>query len=645
MADIDAYVQQSPTEKQADRTTRPWLARVQKACKATNRTCEVVVSATLIANIVIVFSSVIDRIITGSSLLWSDSLTEVLLSIVAFLGGVTGLYGDEHVRMGGLRSRVGPRARSELDSIVALLMCCYVLVLAWQSVSLASAHNLGTFPQVGWPTNVIYIPLAVGAVLLFLLSLVKLVEEVINYIPWTGLLILAVLAGVTWYVLPWIQEFDPLGSLIAAMVVLFAGVVIGLPIAMSMGIAASAGILLGNGLSLDQVPLAMTDQVINLDMIALSFFVIVGIVFAAAGVGQRLNDVVSLATRRIPGGDRLSGIISMFLFSGLSGSKIADVAAVAPSFMDQDAADDRDEDTRSEMCGVLSASAVMGEAVPPSNVMLVLGAVTTVSTGALFLAGIVPAILVGACIAALVVVRGRRRAQRADVPVAAAKSRRVSLRVAWDSVPALIGLVVVVGGILSGIATPAESSAVAVIYGIVIALGLYRIGLRALSDAIIRAARLAGMLLFLISSSGALSSFVTSSGLGQYIADAAKAMNGHAYLFLALTIVLLIVMGSVFEGVAAIIVLAPLLVPLAAKFDVNAVQYCVLLLLSMGIGAFIPPFGMGYYATCAILKVAPNKVISKVGIYMAGALVGICVVAMVPSIALALPHLLHVSTH
>jgi tripartite ATP-independent transporter DctM subunit len=405
----------------------------------------------------------------------------------------------------------------------------------------------------------------------------------------------------------------------------------------------------------------MNNSVITFTMIAVPFFILVGGLLGVEGVSTRMMRIMKRLAARLAGGERVAAIIGMFVFAGMSGSKMADIAAVAPAFRtsDEDVTGEvaelraarSDETTASvattgpEVASIFNASAVMGETIPPSISMLVLCSITTVSASALFAGGLLPACLIGLCLSTLAVgraVRSRRKSSAlppTGQPSAAAPNRHVIYDVI-QAIPILGALLIIAVPIVGGYATPSEASAIAVVYTFLVVCVIYRVKPRSLLTAINRSARLAGMLLFVIACAGAFSWLLTSAGITQEIVRFASAIGNARIPFILLSIVMLAVLGSVFEGMPALLIFGPVFVPEAAQLGINVVQYSVVFLMSLGVGAFIPPLGVGYYASCAITGVDPDKAVKPTYIYMSAAVVGIILVGFVPGVTTYLPHLL-----
>jgi tripartite ATP-independent transporter DctM subunit len=288
-----------------------------------------------------------------------------------------------------------------------------------------------------------------------------------------------------------------------------------------------------------------------------------------------------------------------------------------------------------EGAAVLAASAAMGETIPPSLGLLVLGSISTLSMGALFTAGIVPAAVIAVCLMALIFLRAGR-AKRVRRPRASLAEMR---RSGVSAILPLLMPVMLYVGVRTGVATPTEISAVAVAYGIVLAVLVYRaLGLRDFGRMISKASTLSGMILFILAAASAFTWVLSAAQVPQGLVFAIESWHAGPVAFLVISCLALVALGSLLEGLPAVLILAPLLLPIAAKVGVNQLHYAIVLLVAIGIGAFLPPLGVGFYVACSVAgtKIGPTS--RAMLPYALVLLVGLFIVAFVPWFTLALPN-------
>ncbi|MGI4801613.1 MAG: TRAP transporter large permease, partial [Janthinobacterium lividum] len=307
-----------------------------------------------------------------------------------------------------------------------------------------------------------------------------------------------------------------------------------------------------------------------------------------------------------------------------SGSKAADMAAVAPVLFPEMK---RRGARPGELVALLSGSGAMSETIPPSLVLITIGSVTGVSIASLFTAGLLPALVLAVALGVLAWCRsgaddctGLVRARPREV----ARSFIVAL-------PAIALPFIIRAAVTEGIATATEVSTLGVVYAILAGLVVYRcFDWRRIYPMLVGTAALSGAILLIIGTATSMAWALTQSGFAHALVTAISGMPGGRYGFLAASVVAFAVLGSVLEGIPAIVLFGPLLFPAARVVGVNEVHYAVVVVLSMGIGLFAPPFGVGFYTACAIGKVDPDQAMHHMWPYIAVLLAAVFLVAALP---------------
>jgi tripartite ATP-independent transporter DctM subunit len=353
------------------------------------------------------------------------------------------------------------------------------------------------------------------------------------------------------------------------------------------------------------------------------------------GMAKRMIDAVQEWVGHWSGGLLIAEVVGMYVFSGVSGSKGADMATVG-SVMKQPLRDYGYPAT--ESVAVLAAAAAMGETIPPSLALLVLGSITTLSIGSLFVAGIIPAAVVALCLMTLIHFQARRsNAKR----LPRASLRQVATAGLGGILPLLMPVILFVG-ILLGIGTPTEVSSFAVIYGIVLAGLVYReLGAREFLRCIIDCAAISGMILFILAAASSFSWVLTVAYLPQRLVEILTSVHESQWLFMLGSILLLIVVGSILEGLPALLILAPILMPIAGQVGISPLHYGIVLLIAMGIGLFMPPIGIGFYVSCAVCETTIEKSTRAMIPFLVVLFLGLLLVALVPWFTLFLPAAFH----
>ena len=366
-------------------------------------------------------------------------------------------------------------------------------------------------------------------------------------------------------------------------------------------------------------------------LLAIPFFMLAGTLMEVTGMAKRMVDMVQQWVGHWTGGLLIAQIVGMYIFSGVSGSKAADVATVG-SVMKAPLRQYGYPPT--ESVAVLAAAAAMGETIPPSLALLVLGSITTLSVGSLFVAGIIPATVLAIVLIAAVVIRSRLNGFHKGPPFSLSRA----LGSVLPAIPALLVPVIVIGGIVGGFASPTESASLAVVYAFAVALFVYHaIGWRTCWTALRDATLIAGMILFMIAASNLLSQAIVTDGLGRTLAMEFGALKSPI-VFLFVSMLVMVVIGIVLEGLPAILIAAPILLPVAIRFGIEPLQYGIVLCVAMGIGVFMPPVGIGYYVACAIGNAPVNATMRPSLTYMMFIVMGLMVVILFPQLTVWLPH-------
>jgi tripartite ATP-independent transporter DctM subunit len=317
----------------------------------------------------------------------------------------------------------------------------------------------------------------------------------------------------------------------------------------------------------------------------------------------------------------------MYLVSGISGSKAADMAAIAPVLFPEMR---KRGEKEGEMLALLAATGAQTETIPPSIVLITIGSVTGISIAALFAGGLVPALVLAVLLCFVVWWRNRKvdvtGLQRASWN-AVGKSFLVAL-------PALALPFIIRAAVVEGVATATEVSTIGIAYTILAGALIYReLDFRKLWPALVDTAALSGAILLIIGTATGMAWALTQSGFSRQLAQAMAQLPGGTASFIAVSILAFIVLGSVLEGIPAIVVFGPLLFPIAKQMGVNDVHYSMVVVLAMGIGLFAPPFGVGYYAASAISRVSPSAGIRPILGYIVALVVGTIIVAAVPGLS------------
>jgi tripartite ATP-independent transporter DctM subunit len=596
-----------------------------------DRAGEIVILGALLGEVAVIFLNVVCRSLFDVSILWTEEVARIALAVLAFVGGVVAYRRGYHTILRVLLNRLRPGPRRVCLAMTELLVLgLAVLVFVLALIATAAAWSEET-PILELPGGVFGLPLVISMPLLALYAVGNLWRTEREAVGVAVLLLLGILAAAIVTQPAWSGWLTSDGAVSLSIVLLLLSSIIGLPIGFALLLATACYFWLTGTVPMFALAQKLVDGTSNFVLLALPFFIFAGLIMERGGISLRLVQFVHTLVGHLRGGLLQVVVVSMYLVSGLSGSKTADVAAVG-TVMRQMLARQRYD--ASEATAVIAAAAVMGDTVPPSIGILVLGSITQLSIAALFIGGIIPASVIGVCLMVLIYLRARRH----NLPREPRARVATMLRAAVGAILPLSMPTVLFGGILGGIATPTEVSSFAVVYGLLLSTFVYRaMDGRALLRAAIDSASLAGMILFILAAAASFSWALTVAYVPQRLVMLLQGLHGSRTIFLIGSIVLLMVTGMLLEGLPALNILAPMLVPMAGQFGLSGLHYGMVLLIAMGLGAFLPPLGVGFFVCCAVMGTNLEQASRAMLPYLLVLLIGLLIVAFVPWFTLVLP--------
>jgi tripartite ATP-independent transporter DctM subunit len=575
----------------------------------------------LVAEIVLLIIGVIARYVFQAPQVWVDELTSLLFLWLSMLGAVLALRAGSHMRMTALISRTRGFTRQALETLpvaaAALFLVC-VLQPALRYVQNEQVVGLSTIDiSLAWRAAAMPAGLA-----LMLLSIVLRARRP-TLAEAAGFLALVAVAGVLFMLRPTFLKLGTLNLLVFFLGIAGATVLSGIPIAFSFGLATLGYLGLSTRIPVSVLISRMDAGMSHPVLLSIPLFVFLGLLIEMTGLAAVIITFLSNLLGHVRGGLSYVLIAAMYLVSGISGSKAADMAAIAPALFPEMV---KRGIPRGELVALLAATGAQTETIPPSLILITIGSVTGISIAALFAGGVIPGVVGGLFLAFVVWLRARRG--DAVAPRAGGKAVMRSLVVA---LPALALPFVIRAAIVEGVATATEVSTIGIIYAGVAGLLIYRrFDWHRLWPMAVETATLSGAILLIVGAATAMAWAITQSGISRGLAAWIVQVPGGSLSFLAVSALIFIVLGSVLEGIPAIVLMGPLLFPIAHQLGLNDVHYAVVAVLSMGIGLFAPPFGVGYYVACAIGSCDPEAGLPYIGRYILALFVGLVVVAAVP---------------
>jgi tripartite ATP-independent transporter DctM subunit len=589
---------------------------------------EIPAALLVVAEIVILFAGVVARYGLHRPLIWSDELASILFLWLAMLGAAVAFRRAEHMRMTAIVANAKPAMRAYLDLVATCAALAFLLLVAWPAYEYAYEESFITTPALQIPNIWRAAALPVGIGLMALFALLRLARAGDLRAVLGAVLSVALLIGVFSLAQPWLR---PLGNI--NLIIFFVGVAgfcvfTGVPIAFGFGLAIFGYLALTTRTPLMVLVGRMDEGMSHLILLSVPLFVFLGLLIEMTGMARAMVAFLASLLGHVRGGLHYVLVGAMYLVSGISGSKAADMAAVAPVLfpeMKQRGAKPGD------LVALLAATGAQTETIPPSLVLITIGSVTGVSIAALFTGGLLPGVVLAITLSALVWWRYRDE----DLSHVTRATGGEIVRSFVIALPALALPFVIRAAVVEGIATATEVSTIGIVYGLVVGLLVYRrFDWRRLMPMLVETACLSGAILLIIGTATGMAWGLTQSGFSRALAGAMTGLPGGSATFIAVSIVAFTVLGSVLEGIPAIVLFGPLLFPIARTVGVHEVHYAMIIILAMGIGLFAPPFGVGYYAACAIGRVDPAEGIRPIWGYLLALLIGLIIVAIFPWISI-----------
>lgn len=585
---------------------------------------ESVAASLVLVEILVLFAGVVARYVFHAPLVWSDELASIFFLWLSMLGAVVALRRGEHMRMTAVVGNVSPSARRMLEALAIAASLAFLVLVLYPAFDYAHEEGFIVTPALeisnAWRASAI----PVGVALMIVFGALRLLR--FSTFSEIGLTLgaAALVVGAFWLAQPLFAPLGKLNLVVFFLVVVAVNVFAGVPIAFSFALATFGYLALTTSTPMVVMVGRMDEGMSHLIMLAVPLFIFLGALIEMTGMAKAMIQFLASLLGHVRGGLSYVLIGAMYLVSGISGSKIADMAAIAPVLFPEMK---KRGAKPGDLVALLSATGAQTETIPPSIVLITIGSVTGVSIAALFTGGMVPALVLGLCLCSVVWWRYRNE----DLSRVEVHSGRQIARYMVIALPAILLPFVIRAAVVEGVATATEVSTIGVVYSVLAGLLIYQqFDWRRIRPMLIETASLSGAIMFIVGCATAMAWGLTQSGFSTDLARLMSSMPGGAYGFLAVSILAFIVLGCVLEGIPAIVLFGPLLFPIAVQVGVHPVHYAMVVIFAMGIGLFAPPIGVGYYGACAVAKVDPNEGMKYIWGYMAALLVGLVLVAAIP---------------
>lgn len=598
------------------------------AIRLITRAAEHISALIVLAVTLILLGGVASRYLLDRPLQWSDETAAFLFVWLTMFGSVTALARNGHLRLTIADRRSSERTKITLHLASRLLVFA---MLAWL-LGVSREHLEDAFLTINpmlhiseaWRASAMNIGFGLMAVIAFTQIIVGARQHVRELLAAAC----GILAGAALVYGASALTGGHYDLVLFFLVFGCACVLIGVPIAFAFGLATIAFLHWSTSIPLGIVVGRFEAGMSHLILLSVPMFIVLGLMFEMTGMARSMIAFLAALVGHLRGGLSYVMLAAMYLVSGISGAKAADIAAIAPAMVPEMR---RRGVPDSELVSLLAGSSAMSETIPPSLVLITIGVVTGVSIGALFTGGLLPALV----LALLMCLVARYNAGRDNLSLPARASWRATGQTFFASIPGLILPVVIRTAVVEGVATATEVATIGILYIFIAAIVVYRrFDFGRFYEVLKESAALSGAIMIILGAANAVSWALTQTGFSQDLAHSIATMPGGVAGFMALSILLFIVFGSLLEGIPALVIFGPLLFPVARTLGIHEVQYAMVAVLAMGVGLYTPPFGVGYYTACAIARIDPSVGMLRIWPYLGILIVGVVIVAAVPWISI-----------
>ena len=594
------------------------------------RPVEWLASVLLLVMISMVLANVFFRYVLATPLIWGDEIASLSFIWMAMLGAAIAVDRHEHMKLTIFLPMMPPAIARAAEIAGQVLVCVLLMRLLPVAVEYAYEESFITSPALGLPMTWRAAALPVGMGLMTVLMVLSVVRTREWGIIAATLVLTAAVVALLWFVRPTMLGIGNwnlplyLGLFVAVLLV------VGVPIAFCFALGTLSYLTFATNAPVFVMIGRIDEGMSSLILLSVPVFVLLGCILDATGMGRAIVMFLASLMGHIKAGMSYVLLGSMFLVSGISGSKVSDMATVAPALFPEMK---RRGHSPPEMTALLATGAAMADTVPPSIVLIVLGSVAGVSIAGLFTSGFAIAMVLLVVLALLArwkarheIMEGIRRASPRDIG-----------RALLIAVPALVLPFMIRSLVGGGVATATEVSTIAVVYAFVIGIVLYGGIPRAkLLPMLVETAAMSGAILLILGAASSMAWALTQSGFARDLMAIVTALPGGWATFMLASVVIFLVLGCVLEGLPALVLLAPIMFPIARSLGIHDIHYAMVIVTAMNIGLMAPPIGIGFYIACKIAKVPADAVMVRIWPYLVALLIGLGVIAAVPWFSTAL---------
>jgi tripartite ATP-independent transporter DctM subunit len=588
------------------------------------------VSALLLTIIVgLLLMGVTSRYVLSSPIVWVDEAASICFLWLAMLGAVIAIDRNEHLRLTLFLQMMPDRIRGFFSALGPLLVATFLLGMLWPGIDYAYEESFITSAALNIPMSWRAAALPAGIGLMALLAVREATRSASMVQVAAAAVTIAAVGAVLWLLSPSLPSLGNINIIIFLVGFVAFFLAIGVPIAFCFGLGALIFLTFTSSMPTIVMIGRIDEGMSSLILLSVPIFVLLGCILDATGMGKAIVDFLASLLGHVRAGMSYVLLGSLFLVSGISGSKVSDMATVAPALFPEMK---RRGHKPKEMIALLATGAAMADTVPPSIVLIVLGSVAGVSIAGLFTSGFVIAMVLLLMLAILA--RWKARHEVMD-GIRRAPMRMIGKALAVAA-PALVLPFIIRSAVGGGVATATEVSTIAVLYAMIIGMVLYG-GIRPakIYSMLVETAALSGAILLILGTASAMAWTLTQTGFAFKMAALVTDLPGGWVTYMLVTIAVFMVLGCVLEGLPAIVLMAPIMFPIAKTLGINDIHYSMVVVTAMNVGLMAPPIGVGFYIACKIGNVSPDEAMGAIWPYIGALFIGLLVIAMVPALSIA----------
>ncbi len=578
----------------------------------------------LVVIITFLFIGVVARYVFSIPIVWIDEVVSLSFLWLAMLGTAIAMHRNEHLRLSLFLDMMPKQIQGFVHALALVSIAAFLIALIHPAVIYAQEEWFVKSPALNIPNTYRVSALAFGIIAMLAILVTYATQTVSKRNLLGAIAVVALVAGGCWLGSGSLTELG-LYNIIFFLVILVAlCLVAGVPIAFCFGLGALSYLAFATSVPLMVVIGRMDEGMSSLILVSVPIFVLLGCILDATGMGKAIVDFLASLLGHIKAGMSYVLLGSLFIVSGISGSKVSDMATIAPALFPEMK---RRGHKPKEMIALLATGAAMADTVPPSIVLIVLGSVAGVSIAGLFQSGVVIAMVLLVALAVL----ARWKARHEIMDQVKRSSTSVIGKTLLIATPALVLPFLIRSAVGGGVATATEVSTIAVLYAMIIGQVLYGgLGWRKIYNMLVETAALSGAILLILGTASAMAWAITQSGVVQSLSQFLTTLPGGVVSFMIVTILIFLILGCLLEGLPAILILAPIMFPIARKLGIHDIHYSMVVVTAMNIGLMMPPIGVGFFVACRIGNSSPDEVMGAIWPYILALIAGLAIIAAVP---------------